>query len=114
MSSFVAFQGIVLLGLLILLATWVERLVEGSKLKAVADLLNALRDRGQSKAERRLRLALLFLPPGDRERYRQEWMAEMAGLAADKAARFAASLLASAPRTGASPIYMKIWNRRTA
>jgi hypothetical protein len=87
--------------------------VEGGKLEAVADVLSAVHDRGQSKAERRLRLALLFLPPGDRERYRQEWMAEMAGLAADRAARFAASLLASAPRTSASLIYKKIWNRRT-
>lgn len=114
-----------------LMAVLAAFLTKKNSLKTLAEVLRVMREtfdmpipearkrtpghdsnQGDAQTGRRLRLALLFLPPGDRDRYRQEWLAEIAGLPAGEAARFAASLLASAPRTGVALIFKKIWSRR--
>ncbi|WP_405533836.1 hypothetical protein OG592_44545 (plasmid) [Streptomyces avidinii] len=64
--------------------------------------------------ERRIALALIFVPPGQRERYRQEWNAEMASLSAREASAFALQLLWSAPRTGAMLWLKRTFGRRPA
>ncbi|MGW6688714.1 hypothetical protein [Streptomyces sp. NPDC054961] len=51
-------------------------------------------------AERKLMLALAFLPPGQRARYRHEWGAEMATLTSQEAAAFSVQILRSAPMMG--------------
>ncbi|MCX4657301.1 hypothetical protein AB0N79_38675 [Streptomyces microflavus] len=51
-------------------------------------------------AQRRVHLALRFLPEGERERYREEWEAEIAAMAPAVAAQFAYGVLRRAPRSG--------------
>ena len=64
-------------------------------------------------AIRKLRMALMFLPPSDRVRYQREWFAELATLPRGEAIGVAAGLLATAPRTGMALIFRKAWKRRT-
>ncbi|MEV7442523.1 hypothetical protein AB0O22_15385 [Streptomyces sp. NPDC091204] len=66
------------------------------------------------EAERRIALALLFMPTGQRERYQQEWNAEMDSLSAREASAFALQLLWSAPRTGAMLWLKHTFGRRPA
>ncbi|WP_439082088.1 hypothetical protein [Streptomyces sp. WL006] len=51
-------------------------------------------------AERFVNLSLHFLPRGQRERYRQEWGAEMAALVPTEADRFAREVLRNAVKFG--------------
>ncbi|WP_189746475.1 hypothetical protein [Streptomyces nojiriensis] len=66
------------------------------------------------EAQRRIALALLFVPAGQRERYQREWNAEMDSLNAREASAFALQLLWSAPRTGAMLWLKHTFGRRPA
>ncbi|MFF4448301.1 hypothetical protein [Streptomyces sp. NPDC001502] len=66
------------------------------------------------EAERRIALALLFVPPGQRERYRQEWLNEMMQLRPAEAATFALHLLLLAPRMGILLWLKRAFGRRPA
>ncbi|MFE7095212.1 hypothetical protein [Streptomyces erythrochromogenes] len=66
------------------------------------------------EAERRIALAILFMPAGQRERYQREWYAEMDTLSAQEASAFALQLLWSAPRTGAMLWLKDTFGRRPA
>lgn len=70
--------------------------------------------READRAERRIALALLFVPPGQRERYRQEWVSEMAQLKPAEAAAFALHLLQLAPRMGLLLLFKRAFGRRAA
>ncbi|UUY52773.1 hypothetical protein NRK68_36575 (plasmid) [Streptomyces yangpuensis] len=66
------------------------------------------------ETERRVALALLFVPPGQRERYRQEWVNEVAQLSPHEAAVFALHLLLSAPKMGMLLALNRIFGRKAA
>ncbi|MEV3898423.1 hypothetical protein [Streptomyces anulatus] len=65
-------------------------------------------------AERRLNLALYFLPQAEREHYRQEWGSEMADMSPSVAARFALNVLIGAPGSGLVLRLSKIFGRQAA
>ncbi|MEU0002220.1 hypothetical protein ABZ069_35475 [Streptomyces microflavus] len=65
-------------------------------------------------AERRLTLALYFLPQAEREHYRQEWGAEMADMSPSVAACFALNVLIGAPGSGLVLRLSKIFGRQAA
>ncbi|MFI5757770.1 hypothetical protein [Streptomyces sp. NPDC051569] len=52
-------------------------------------------------AQRYVNFALHFVPRGERERYRQEWAAEMAAMAPAEANRFAREVMRAAVKSGA-------------
>ncbi|MFB6583766.1 hypothetical protein ACFCYC_41255 [Streptomyces sp. NPDC056402] len=64
--------------------------------------------------QQRLNLALLFLPPDQRERYRLEWGAEMATLEPQEAAAFALHILKHAPMAGIALVLKRVFGRRPA
>ncbi len=70
--------------------------------------------RHRRSAERRLNLALYFLPQAEREHYRQEWGAEMAAMSPSAAARFALNVLIGAPGAGLVLRLSKIFGRQAA
>ncbi|MYV72980.1 hypothetical protein GT352_03290 [Streptomyces sp. SID1046] len=73
--------------------------------------------RGRRKPQvthRRLNLAVLFLPPGQRERYRLEWAAEMATLEPHEAAAFALYILKHAPMAGMALVFKRVFGRKAA
>ncbi|MFE5522564.1 hypothetical protein ACFQ9Q_33315 [Streptomyces virginiae] len=65
-------------------------------------------------AERKLMLALSFLPSEQRVRYWREWNAEMATLNPQDAAAFAFQILRSAPLMGLTLMFVKVFDRRAA
>ncbi|MFE9933580.1 hypothetical protein [Streptomyces sp. NPDC005533] len=95
-------------------ASWHERASAMSK-ASLAEAADREEDRTAAReAERRIALALLFMPAGQRERYQQEWNAEMDILSAREASTFALQLLWSAPRTGAMLWLKYTFGRRPA
>ncbi|QSS95430.1 hypothetical protein [Streptomyces sp. M54] len=62
-------------------------------------------------AQRRMNLALRFLPKGERERYREEWEAEIQDLPPAAAARFACVVLVMAPKSGLILWVRKLFGR---
>ncbi|WP_327267203.1 hypothetical protein OG444_40500 (plasmid) [Streptomyces sp. NBC_01232] len=77
-------------------------------------LVRAHRRRTRTAEQRRVALALAFLPPSQRGRYRQEWLAEMSVMAPAEAATFAMQLLLFAPRMGFVLLVSQVFGRRAA
>lgn len=59
-------------------------------------------------------ISLHFLPAGERERYRQEWEAEMTAMPPALARKFAYGVLRCALRSGAALWLRKIFGRLVA
>ncbi|WP_405533837.1 hypothetical protein OG592_44550 (plasmid) [Streptomyces avidinii] len=64
--------------------------------------------------EQRVMLALIFLPPSQRDRYRREWLAEMTSMDPVQAAEFALELLCLAPKMGFTFLISRLLGRRAA
>ncbi|PVC80744.1 hypothetical protein DBP19_35155 [Streptomyces sp. CS090A] len=75
-------------------------LIQADPTIRLADAQQSRPARPRRAAERRLNLALRFLPDGERERYRREWKAEMAAMPPAAAAQFAYGVLRQAPWSG--------------
>ncbi|MEU8598807.1 hypothetical protein ACH475_14000 [Streptomyces globisporus] len=71
-------------------------------------------DRNLRAAERNIALAVIFLPPGQRDRYREEWAAEMHALDGQDAAAFALRVLLRAPRAGLTLLLSRVFGRTRA
>ncbi|MEV5606394.1 hypothetical protein AB0L33_33675 [Streptomyces sp. NPDC052299] len=65
----------------------------------------------QRAAERKLAVALRFLPAGEREHYQAEWSGEMQAMEPAAAAQFAANVLLHAPLSGMSLRFAKLFKR---
>ncbi|WP_345180950.1 hypothetical protein, partial [Streptomyces lavendulae] len=65
-------------------------------------------------AERKLMLALVFLPSEQRARYQREWRAEMASLNPQDAAAFALQILRHAPMVGLTFVFKEVFGRKAA
>ncbi|MEW2374239.1 hypothetical protein AB0940_33530 [Streptomyces sp. NPDC006656] len=88
----------------------VDREVASWRVKAEIEAALAAEE-ARVKAERRVALALVFVPPGQRERYRQEWVNEMAQLSPQEAGVFALHLLLLAPQMGIMLALKRIFGR---
>ncbi|WP_327436617.1 MULTISPECIES: hypothetical protein [unclassified Streptomyces] len=91
------------------LAKWLDkrRMAKGGGRSAAPD--PALR-----VAERNLALAVIFLPAGQRDRYREEWAAEIYALDRQEAAAFAFRVLLRAPRAGLALLLSRVFGRSKA
>ncbi|MFD9422275.1 MULTISPECIES: hypothetical protein [unclassified Streptomyces] len=78
------------------------RLLDSAEEMRAADQRRSVELRAHRVARRYVNLSLCFLPRGERERYRQEWGAEMATLAPVEADRFAREVLRMAVKSGTS------------
>lgn len=65
-------------------------------------------------AQRRVCLAVRFLPAEKRERYRQEWEGEMAGMTPLNASQFALNALKRAPKSGVTLRLQRFLGRQAA
>lgn len=86
------------------------------ELRAVMDTVEMLKAEIEAaqKAQRRVGLALAFLPAGERDRYRREWSAEMFGLGKREAATFAMQILINAPKVSLLLVLRKAFGREAA
>ncbi|MEU9201925.1 hypothetical protein [Streptomyces sp. NPDC048332] len=71
-------------------------------------------DRSTRVAQRKLGLALYFLPAKEREHYRIEWGAEMDSMSPAVAAQFAANVLLRAPISGVTLRFARLFGRQAA
>ncbi|MEU0002221.1 hypothetical protein ABZ069_35480 [Streptomyces microflavus] len=76
-----------------------------------ADLRRSAKPRA---AERYVNFSLHFMPRGQRERYRQEWEAEMTALVPAEADRFARGVLRTAVKSGLSLRVRELFGRMAA
>ncbi|MEV3898422.1 hypothetical protein [Streptomyces anulatus] len=79
-----------------------------------ADLRRFTEYRDLRVAKRYVNFSLRFVPRGQRERYRQEWGAEMAALVPAEADRFAREVLRAAVKSGLALRLRELFGRMAA